>query len=105
MSRKPPFFDVPHVDALMRMNTELLAELWIVKDRLLVLEHLVGQKLGLDSEAIDRFTPDPALAERLDREREQVMKKVMLAPFADEDRRVETILETYLGKKRPSAKT
>ncbi len=28
-----------------------------------------------------------------------MMKKVMHAPFAEEDRRVETILQTYFGKK------
>ena len=101
MSGKPRdrFFDAPYVDELLRMNTELLAELWIVKDRLLVLEHLVAQKIGLDPEEIDRFVPTGELAVRLDREREALLKKVMYSPLAGEDRSVEGILATHLGKK------
>ena len=94
------FFDAPYVDELLRMNTELLAELWIVKDRLMVLEHLVAQKVGLSSEEIDRFVPTGELAARLDREREALLKKVMYSPFAEEDRTVEGILATHLDRKR-----
>jgi hypothetical protein len=53
----------------------------------------------LSSEEIDRYVPDRELTEKLDREREAMMKKVMLAPFADDDRRVDTILAAYLGKR------
>ena len=28
------------IDALVRMNTELLSEFWIMRDRMIVLEHL-----------------------------------------------------------------
>ena len=80
------------------MNTELLAELWIVKDRLMVLERVLCDKLAVDRDEIDRFVPDGAFAEELEREREIMMKKVMHAPFAEDDRRVDTILQTYLGK-------
>jgi len=97
-SKGDKFFDAPYVDELLRMNTELLAELWIVKDRLLVLERVVCEKLEIDRDEIDRFVPDGPFAEELDSEREVMMKKVMHAPFAEDDRRVETILETYLGK-------
>lgn len=103
MTGKPRdrFFDAPYVDELLRMNTELLAELWIVKDRLMVLEHLVAQKVGLSSDEIDRFVPTGDLAVRLDREREALLKKVMYSPFAEEDRTVEGILATHLGKPAP----
>ena len=99
MARFPAAFDAPYVDALLRMNTELLAELWIVKDRLLILERIFQDKLGISAEEIDRFAPDRDLGQKLDREREVMMKKVMLAPFADDDRRVEAILATYLDRR------
>jgi len=102
-SKGDKFFDAPYVDELLRMNTELLAELWIVKDRLLVLEQVLCEKLDVDRDDIDRFVPDSSFAEELDREREIMMKKVMHAPFAEEDRRVETILQTYFGKKQGSS--
>ena len=97
-SKQDRFFDAPYVDELLRMNTELLAELWIVKDRLLILERVVCEKLEIDRSEIDRFVPTGPFAEELDRERETMMKKVMHAPFAETDRRVDSIIETYLGK-------
>jgi hypothetical protein len=97
-SKGDKFFDAPYVDELLRMNTELLAELWIVKDRLMVMERVLCDKLEIDRDEIDRFVPDAAFNEELDREREIMMKRVMHAPFAEKDRRVETILNTYLGK-------
>jgi len=99
-SKGDKFFDAPYIDELLRMNTELLAELWIVKDRLMVLERVLCDKLAVDRDEIDRFVPDGAFAEELEREREIMMKKVMHAPFAEDDRRVDTILQTYLGKDR-----
>ncbi len=96
-SKQDRFFDAPYIDELLRMNTELLAELWIVKDRLLVLERVLCEKLEIDRDEIDRFVPTGPFAEELDRERETMMKKVMHAPFAEADRRVGTIIDTYLG--------
>lgn len=98
-AKRDRFFDAPYIDELLRMNTELLAELWIVKDRLLVLETVLCDKLGVDRKEIDRFVPSGDIAAELDRERELMMKRVMHAPFADDERDVGTILETYLGKK------
>ena len=96
-SKQDRFFDAPYIDELLRMNTELLAELWIVKDRLLVLERVLCEKLEIDRDEIDRFVPTGPFAEELDRERETMMNKVMHAPFAEADRRVGTIIDTYLG--------
>lgn len=96
-SKQDRFFDAPYIDELLRMNTELLTELWIVKDRLLVLERVLCEKLEIDRDEIDRFVPTGPFAEELDRERETMMKKVMHAPFAEADRRVDTIIDTYLG--------
>jgi len=102
MSGRDRFFDAPYVDELLRMNTELLAELWIVKDRVLVLEKVLCEKFGIDRQEIDRYKPEGEFAAELDREREVVMKKVMHAPFAEDTRTVDSILETYLARKPES---
>jgi hypothetical protein len=49
---------------------------------------------------IDLFVPDRAFAEELEREREIMMKIVMHSPFTEDDRRVDTIIQTYLGEDR-----
>jgi hypothetical protein len=99
------FFDAPYIDEILRMNTELLAELWIVKDRLLVLEKVLCEKLGVDREEIDRFVPTGEFVAELDREREIMMRKVMQAPFAEDTRTVDAILETYIGRRRAPTKS
>ena len=91
---KAQFFDEPYVDTLLRMNTELLTELWMLKDRVLVLEHLLGDRLGITSEDIDRYEPSGELAKRLDDERDNMLRRVLSSPFRDEKTRtVEGILQ------------
>lgn len=54
----------------------LLSELWIVKDRMMVLEHVLDEK-GLDvAELVDRHVPDAALQARLDAERQRITKAI-----------------------------
>ena len=49
---------------------------------------------------IDLFIPDGAFAEELEREQEIMMKIVIHAPFTEDDRRVDTIIQAYLGEDR-----
>ena len=69
-------------DDLMRINAELLAELWILRDRVTILEHLLAGKGLVDRKAIDDFQPAGALAEELTRERQAMVRRVMGAPHA-----------------------
>lgn len=39
-----PYLGQKELDDLMRMNSELLAELWILRDRVTVLEHMLQEK-------------------------------------------------------------
>lgn len=70
------------VDDLMRINSELLAELWVLRDRVTILEHLLAEKGVVDRKAIDEHQPSGALAAELQRERDALVRRVMGAPHA-----------------------
>ena len=45
------------LDGLLRMNTELLSELWILRDRVMVLERILEEKGLLDAQAVSNYVP------------------------------------------------
>lgn len=71
------------IDALLRMNTELLSELWIMRDRMMVLEYLLEKKSGLTRQEIDGFEPPPELESELLAERDALVRRVVGAPWND----------------------
>ncbi len=78
-----PYLGQKELDDVMRMNTELLAELWILRDRVTVLEYLLEQKQVIDRQALSDFVPQGALAAELDRERRALVERVAGAPHAE----------------------
>jgi hypothetical protein len=71
------------IDALLRMNTELLSEFWIMRDRMMILEHLLEKKAGLSRQDIDDFEPPPELESELLAERDALVRRVVGAPWND----------------------
>lgn len=84
-----PYLRAEDVDQLARQNTQLMAELWIVKDRLAMLESLLIEKGLLEEERIDNTLPEGELAERLDRERERFIQRIVGLP--PEERTLENL--------------
>lgn len=82
------YLSIEDVDQLARQNTQLMTELWIVKDRLAVLENLLAEKGVVTPEEVDT-PPDEALAARLDKERERYIKRIVGLP--PEERTVEAL--------------
>jgi hypothetical protein len=72
-----PYLESKELDAIVRMNTELLSELWILRDRVTVLEHLLAQKNVVQRSEIDAFAPSGELAEELERERAKLVERVV----------------------------
>jgi len=62
---------------LVHMNTELLSELWILRDRVTVLEHLLEQKGTINREDLNNYVPSDALADELENERNAIVKRVI----------------------------
>lgn len=83
------------MDIVARQNVQLLTELWMVKDRLAVLEKLLTQSGVLKEDAINRFTPEGDFAKTLEHERAAYVERVVSLP--GEERTIETL-------KRRSAK-
>jgi hypothetical protein len=77
------------VDQLARQNTQLMTELWIVKDRLAVLEAMLVEKGLLAEGAIDDNPPQGELAQKLDRERERYIRRIVGIP--PEERSIDSL--------------
>lgn len=71
------YLSSPDMDALARMNTELLSELWILRDRVLVLEHLLAEAGVLGHRQIDQYQPPAALEAALTRDRDRMVARVV----------------------------
>ena len=72
------------LDALARFNTELLSELWILRDRVRVLEHLLTQADVIAADAVDRFEPPEDLSAALLKERDELVARVAGAAHREE---------------------
>jgi hypothetical protein len=75
-----PYLGQKELDDVMRMNTELLTELWILRDRVTVLEHMLQEKQVIDRKALSDFVPQGELAKELERERDALVQRVAGAP-------------------------
>jgi hypothetical protein len=75
-----PYLGQKELDDLVRMNSELMAELWILRDRVTVLEHLLEQKQVLQRQEVHEFVPAGELAAELERERKALVERVAGAP-------------------------
>ena len=86
MTKPPvrPLTGDENLDRLLRMNTELLSELWILRDRVMVLEKILGEKGLLDANAIDDYAPSQEFGEVLQDERDQLVRRVAGAPWTEE---------------------
>ena len=83
------YLSADDVDELARQNTQLMTELWIVKDRLALLEQILAEKGVLSSCEVDATQPDETLSAELERERDRYIRRIVgLAP---EERNVENL--------------
>lgn len=61
----------------------LAAELWIMRDRMMVLEHVLGEQ-GMDvATLVDTHVPDATLQAKLDAERKRILKALTDALLDD----------------------
>jgi hypothetical protein len=87
-TRKPQLTS-DDVDRLARQNAQLMAELWIVKDRMAILEKLLQTAGVLDRAALNRYVPEGEFAAELTHEREAFVARIV--DDAPENRSVETL--------------
>ena len=86
MTKPPPnpITGSDDMDALMRINTELMSELWILRDRVTILEKLLEEKGVVARADLNDYAPEGEFAEELDRERYRFVRRVAGAPWETE---------------------
>jgi hypothetical protein len=78
----PKYLQNGTVEDVARMVESLTEELWILKDRVAVLEQLLVDKAVVGATEVDEHEPDEELSALLRRERQRVIRKVLGAPLA-----------------------
>jgi len=77
----PKYLQNGTVEDVARMVESLTEELWILKDRVAVLEQLLVDKAVFGATEVDEHEPDEELSALLRRERQRVIRKVLGAPL------------------------
>jgi hypothetical protein len=77
-----PSLNADDVPALGEALLNLTREVWVLTDRIMVLEAVLEQQGVAVAEAIESFQPDEAMQERL-KTRGSAMVESVLAPFAE----------------------
>ncbi|MDV6266697.1 hypothetical protein [Rhodococcus globerulus] len=66
-------------DALMRMLLELASEVWVLRDRQILLENALRKHDALGVDELDAPITDPELHEKLKTEREEMILRIFSA--------------------------
>ena len=59
----PLYFADPMIDRLMTIVLQLGAELWVTRDRQMIVEHLLATEGRVTPQMIEQFKPSPQMAE------------------------------------------
>jgi hypothetical protein len=65
----PHYFKDPMIDHLLEIVLQLGAEMWIIRDRQMVTEHLLATEGKVTPEMIEAFKPSPEFREKMKAER------------------------------------
>ncbi|WP_420145417.1 hypothetical protein [Sphingobium sp.] len=84
------------------MVVGLLSELWVMRDRIAVLEELLVKSGTLGADAIESFEWPQSQAEEMEALRDRIVAAVIGAPIAAKERSVDKIL-ARAGYERPVA--
>jgi hypothetical protein len=95
------YLKTENTDDLGRMVLALLSEVWIMRDRMAILEDILENKAGLSLDEIDNYVPSPALEARLEELRSRLVGNVIGAPMVAREREVDDILR-HAGMERPN---
>ena len=81
----PHYFSDPMVDHLLEICLQLAGEIWVNRDRQLVIEHLLAKEGKVTPEMIEAFRPDPEMKESMKRSRQQFTRRVFNSLYAELD--------------------
>lgn len=89
---RPTYLGSDRLDDLARMLTELASELWILKDRNMVLEALLAEAGVVTPASVEGHQPDGETAQRIAAERTAFTARIFGAVLPNDQR-----LERELG--------
>lgn len=72
----PHYYKEPVIDHLVEIVLQLGAEIWVSRDRQLVMEHLLANEGQVTPERIDAFEPDDEFREKLQTQRRAFAERV-----------------------------
>lgn len=76
----PLFLDqAQDLDSVLHVTLEIASELWVMKDRFTILEHLLDERGAVTREDLDRHQPSGDLVDRLKQDRERFLRRLTLA--------------------------
>jgi len=81
----PHYYDHPVIDHLLEIVLQLGAELWVNRDRQLIMEHLLATNGSVTTEAIDAFEPDEEFKQQLQAQRQAFTGRVYGSLYAGLD--------------------
>jgi hypothetical protein len=76
-AKRPKFFDNDSNDALTSMMLEIMAELWVVKERVYVLEEVLSSQDQSVKQKVEAFVPTEAQITQLESQRGAFISSVM----------------------------
>lgn len=89
---RPAYLGSDRLDDLARMLTEVTSELWILKDRNMVLEALLAEAGVVTPASVEGYQPDDEIAQRIAAERSAFTARIFGAVLPNDQR-----LERELG--------
>lgn len=72
----PQYYSDPMIDRLMDIVLALGAELWVTRDRQMVIEHLLATEGSVTPERIEAFVPPPEMAAAQVQARKDLARKL-----------------------------
>lgn len=72
----PHYFKDPMIDHLLEIVLQLGAEMWILRDRQMVTEHLLATEGKVTPEMIEMFKPSPEFREKMKEERRTYTRRL-----------------------------
>lgn len=72
----PHYFRDPMIDHLLEIVLQLGGELWVTRDRQMVMEHLLATEGKVTPEMIEQFKPPAEMTEKLKEQRRTFTRRV-----------------------------
>jgi hypothetical protein len=81
----PHYYEQPVIDHLLEIVLQLGAEIWVNRDRQLIMEYLLATRGSVTAAAIDAFEPDAEFKQKLQTQRKAFTERVYGCLYAGLD--------------------